>query len=460
MARNSIDMCGGPLYKNILRYTLPIMLTGFLQLLFTAADLVIVGMFCGSSSVAAVGATNALINLIVNFFMGLSVGVSARVSFALGAEDHKEVHRTVHTAILTALICGALLTVIGLLWTPGMLEIMKTPRDILPLSSLYTRIYFCGMIPSMLYNFGAAVLRSAGETRLPLLFLASAGVLNVGLNIMFVTLFDMDVEGVALATSLSQVLSAALVLVALAKRKDSCRFSLRKLRIHGRVFGKIVQIGLPAGLQSSLFAISNVIIQSSINSFGSVAVVSGSSAAASLEGFCYISMNSFQQTALNFVGRNYGANQAQRIGKILRACLLLVGLTGAIFTVILIVWAEPLLSIYIKDSQEAIQYGVLRITYFCIPFFLCGMMEVMTGAIRGYGSSLAPMLATILGVCGFRILWVYTVFDYPPFHTLPCLFLSYPISWALTFGVLVVIYIIVARRRKRQIEARLQTGAS
>ena len=327
MQSKTSDMCEGPLVSKIILYTIPIILTGVLQLLFNAADLVVVGRCCGDISVGAVGATGALINLMVNLFIGLSVGAGVTVAHGIGSGRAEDVHRTVHTAIPAAFISGAFLTVVGVLFSEKFLEMMDTPSNVLPLSAAYMKIYFCGTIPSMLYNFGSAILRAAGDTKSPLYYLTAAGVLNVILNLLFVMAFHMDVSGVALATSLSQTLSAVLIVRELMRRDDACRLELKKMKIYGRQLKRIIQIGFPAGLQSSIFAISNVIIQSSINAFGNLlghAVLSGNSAAQNIEGFVYTSMNSYSQTSLNFTGQNFGAGKLDRIKKIMWICLIAV----------------------------------------------------------------------------------------------------------------------------------------
>ena len=457
MSNAPADMCEGPLFVKIVRYTIPIILTGILQLLFNAADLIVVGRFCGSVSVAAVGATGSIINLITNLFIGLSVGAGVTVAHGLGAEQDEDVHRTVHTAIPTAFVSGLVLTVVGVLGAKYFLSLMGTPEDVIDLSTLYMRIYFCGILSSMLYNFGAAILRAAGETKGPLYYLTIAGVLNVILNVFFVVVFHMDVAGVALATALSQTLSAVLVLLALLRREDACKLSFSKLRIYKKPLLQIVRIGLPAGIQGSLFSISNVIIQSSVNSFGSV-VMSGNAAAGNIEGFVYITMNAFQQSALNFTGQNFGAKKYERIHRIMGICLLCVGCAGLLTGALAYAFARPLLAVYITDSAEAIGYGVLRMTYVCLPYFLCGLMDVMTGILRGMGSSVATMLITILGVCGFRIGWIYTVFHMPEYHTLSSLYISYPISWFATFAVQVAGYFLLCHLRKKK--SGMETGSA
>lgn len=452
MNSKSFDMCEGPLLKNLILYTIPIILTGVLQLLFNAADLAIVGQYCGELSVAAVGATGAIINLIVNLFIGLSVGAGVTVAHALGSGRDEDVRRTVHTAIPTALISGIILTVVGVSGSHYFLGLMGTPSDVIELSATYMRIYFCGITSGMIYNFGSAILRAAGDTKSPLYYLTIAGIINVILNIVFVRFFNMDVAGVALATTISQTFSAVMIIIALTRRTDNCRLYLRKIKIYRQQLLRIIRIGFPAGIQGSLFSISNVIIQSSVNSFGSV-VLSGNSAAQNIEGFVYTIMNSFHQTALNFTGQNYGAGKYERLKKIMIICLLLVfgaGLTSGLTVYLL---GEPLLSIYIPDSPEAISYGLIRLSYICIPYFICGLMDVATGLIRGLGSSLLPMIITVVGVCGMRISWIYTVFRIPDYHTLESLYISYTISWTLTFIAEIIVFFVIYRRITKSAKA-------
>lgn len=431
-----------PLFRGIIFYTLPIILTGVLQLLFNAADLIVVGQFCGELSVAAVGATGPLINLIVNLFIGLSVGSGVTVAHGLGSGRNEDVRRTVHTAIPTALAGGVILTVFGVFGARFFLELMSTPDDVIGLSATYMRIYFAGITASLLYNFGSAILRAAGDTKTPLYYLTAAGIVNVILNIIFVRFLNMNVAGVALATTISQILSAVMIIRCLTKRDDACRLDLRHLRFYRRQLMRIIQIGFPAGIQGSLFSVSNVIIQSSINSFGPIAV-SGNSAAGNIEGFVYTTMNSFHQTALNFTSQNCGAGRYDRIKKIRTICLFLVFAAGASAGWLIYALGRPLLKFYIPDSPEAIEYGLIRMAYILIPYFLCGLMDVATGLIRGLGSSLLPMIITVIGVCGMRICWIYSVFRIPKYHTLQSLYISYTISWSLTFFAEIIVFTIL-----------------
>lgn len=453
MNKSASDMCEGPLLKKIIFYTIPIILTGVLQLLFNAADLVVVGRYRGSISVGAIGATGSLINLIVNLFIGLSVGAGVTVAHALGAGHSRDVSKIIHTALPTAFISGIILTIVGVAGADTFLRLMDTPDNAIVLSTTYMRIYFCGITASMIYNFGSAILRAAGDTRRPLYYLTAAGVINVILNVFFVRVFSMDVDGVALATVISQLISAILVVRSLMKRDDACRFRFSEMKIHSRQLMQIIRIGIPAGIQGSLFAISNVLIQSSLNSFGSV-VMSGNAAAQNIEGFVYTSMNSFHQTALNFTGQNYGAKKYDRIGKIMRISLSSVFITGIVLGFTAYLFARPLLGIYITDSDEAIGYGIVRITYICIPYFLCGLMDVTTGLIRGMGLSLAPTIITVLGVCGMRILWIYMVFPIEQYHSPESLYISYTISWSLTFIAELIVFLYIYRKRRRSLTTR------
>ncbi|MBQ3504828.1 MAG: MATE family efflux transporter [Oscillospiraceae bacterium] len=443
-------MLQGPVLWGVIRYTIPIILTSVLQLLFNAADLVVVGRFCGSISVAAVGATGSITNLIVNLFIGLSVGAGVTVAHAIGSREDNAVHRAVHTALPVALISGAVLTCVGVALSGTFLRLMGTPENVLPLSTVYMQIYFGGITFNMVYNFTASILRAAGDTKSPLIFLSIAGVVNVALNVVFVTVFHMNVAGVALATTVSQGISAVLVVIALMRRTDASRLYLRKMRFYRTELLKLVRIGLPAGIQGSLFSISNVLIQSSVNSFGDV-FMSGNAAAGNIEGFVYVIMNSFHQTAVNFIGQNVGAQQYDRVKKTLGCCLGCVCVAGLAAGILGYGFGPQLLSIYITDSAEAISYGVLRLSFVCLPYFLCGLMDVSTGALRGMGASLEPMIISVLGVCGLRIGWISTIFQIPAFHTPQCLFLSYPVSWVITFAAQMLAFRRVYRRHLQRI---------
>ncbi|MGI6279876.1 MAG: MATE family efflux transporter [Acutalibacteraceae bacterium] len=441
----NINMLEGPLLKNIILYTIPIIFTGILQLLFNAADIIVVGRYGGMRSVAAVGSTSSIINLLVNLFMGLSTGTGILTAQGLGANNNKSVKQAIHTAIPTALISGIIISVVGILFAETFLRLMQSPESVLPLAALYMKIYFIGIPATMVYNFGSAILRAAGDTKSPLVYLCFSGAVNVFLNLIFVILFDMDVAGVAIATVISQVLSAVLVIKTLMKRTDACRLILKEFKIHAATLRKIMTIGVPAGIQSSVFSISNVIIQSSINSLGEV-VVSGSAAAANIEGFVYMAMNAFHHTALNFTGQNFGAGNHKRAKRVFYLCLICVAVTGIVLGNLVYFLGRQLLSIYLPDSPAAIEQGLIRMSFVCSFYFLCGIMDVTIGAIRGIGVTLSPMFISVTGVCVFRLGWIFTIFSIPKFHTASNLYISYPITWGLTFISLLVTYFIIVNK--------------
>lgn len=448
MKRYNNSMLQGPLFPSIISYTVPIILTSILQLLFNAADLVIVGRYRGSLSVAAVSATGSIINLLINLFIGLSIGSGVSVAHALGGKQQEEARKIVHTALPTALTGGLLVSIVGVCFSEPLLRLTGTPENVLPLSTLYMKIYFGGMVFTMVYNFCASILRAAGDSRSPLVYLGFAGVVNVILNVLFVTVFDMNVEGVAIATVISQVISALLVVRALIRRTDACHLNLKAIRFYKPQLLKLLRIGLPAGIQSSLFSISNVIIQSSINSFGDI-LMSGNGAAASIEGFIYVCFNAFQQTAVNFIGQNSGARQYKRARNVLLICLASAVILTITLSSLVFLFGPQLLSIYITDSAQAIQDGMIRITYVTLPYFLCALMDVTTGGLRGLGASVTPMLISILGVCGIRLVWIFTIFQIPAYHTPQSLFFSYPISWTFTFICQLIAFMAIYKKRSK-----------
>ena len=452
MKNRNQDMLRGPLLGGIITYTIPIILTSILQLLFNAADLVVVGRYCGSISVAAVGATGSITALIVNLFIGLSVGAGVTVAHGVGSREDAVVHRTVHTAIPMALVSGIVLTVVGVLLSETLLDWMDTPENVLKLSSVYMKIYFAGITFTMVYNFAASILRAVGDTKSPLIFLTIAGILNVALNVIFVTRLHMNVAGVALATTISQGVSAAAMVIVLMRRTDAARLCLKKLRFYKPQLLKMIRIGLPAGVQSSLFSISNVLIQSSVNSFGDV-LMSGNAASQNLESFLYASMNSFHQTAVNYIGQNVGAKQYDRVKRIVWICLGSVAVLGLAMGTGMCVFGEPLLGIYITDSQEAISWGLVRLYIICQTYFICGLMDVSTGALRGMGASVSPMIISVLGVCGIRIGWIMTIFKIPRFHTPQSLYYSYIFSWTVTFLIQICVFVIVYRRHRQRLNS-------
>lgn len=441
-----INMCEGPLAGKIVLYAVPLILSSVLQLLFNAVDIIVVGRYCGSDSLAAVGSTTSLVNLLMNVFIGLSVGTNVLVARYYGAGREKDVNDTVHTAVLSALIGGVILTGIGITLAKPLLVIMSSPEDVIELSAVYLRIYFIGMPVTLLYNFGSAILRAVGDTRRPLYYLAAAGIINVCLNLIFVIVFNMGVAGVAVATIISQAVSAGLVVRCLAGVEGACRLNLRRLRIVKKRFYEMLRYGLPAGIQGTLFSLSNVLIQSSINSFGSLAMA-GNAAAANLEGFVYVSMNAFHHTALSFTSQNYGAGKYERINRVLYWCLFLVTIVGITAGGTFYLFCVPLLKIYNNDPQ-VIAFGMKRMLYICVPYFLCGLMDTMVGALRGLGYSVMPMIVSLMGACVFRIFWLRTVFAAN--HTLEVLYISYAISWFVTFLVHTVCFAAARGRIKKK----------
>ena len=438
-----IDMIHGPLAGKLLVFAIPLMLSSILQLLFNAADVIVVGRWSGKEALAAVGSNTSLINLMVNLFVGFSVGTNVVVARDLGAGREEDVRDSVHTSIALSLISGVALMGLGLLLSRQMLELMGSPEDVIDLAALYLRIYFCGMPGNMLYNFGAAILRAQGDTKRPLYFLTAAGIINVILNLVFVIVFHMDVAGVALATIISQYVSAILVLLTLMRDKGPLRVDLRALRLDMKVVRRILQVGLPAGFQGMVFSISNVVIQSSINSFGST-VVAGSAASSNIEGFVYAGMNAFYQTALTFTSQNYGACECKRVDRIMGLCLLYSGLIGLVLGNLAYLFGYPLGSIYAPGQEEVIAQAVDRLSICCTTYFLCGLMDTQVGVLRGIGYSVVPMIVSLVGSCALRLLWVATIFQLN--RTPEMLYLSYPVSWAITAATHFVFFLFIRKR--------------
>ena len=437
-------MCEGSILPKMLKFAIPLMLSSILQLMFNAADVIVVGKFAGDNSLAAVGCTGSLINLLINLFVGLSVGTNVMAARHHGARQKQELKATVHTSVTIAAYSGIVLTAVGVLFTKGILELMGTPEAVLPLAALYLRIYFAGMIPNMLYNFGSAVLRAVGDTRRPMYYLMSAGVINVILNLIFVIVLKMDVAGVALATIISQTISAVLVIKCLITTDSDIRLELRSLGIDGRELKNIIRIGLPAGLQGCIFSLSNVVIQSSINSFGEI-VVSGSSACSNLEGFVYVAMNAFHQAALAFISQNMGAGKYSRVRRIMICAIICVTVTGIVLGQLEIGFGRSLLGIY-TDSPEVVEAGLARMRIIDSTYFLCGLMDVMVGVLRGIGYSVMPMIVSLIGACGTRLVWIATVFRIERFHKVETVYVSYTISWFLTFAVHLLCFLAIRKK--------------
>lgn len=443
-SKNDIDMTNGSLLPKMLLFALPLMASSLLQLLFNLADVAVIGKFASEHSLAAVTSTGSLINLLTNLFLGLSIGANVLSAKYIGAKDYSRNSLVVHTSVVISLIFGVFLSVVGVIFAPVFLRMMSQPESVIQLASLYLRIYFLGMPAMMLYNFASSLLRSKGDTKRPLFFLTAAGVLNVGLNLIFVIVFRMDVAGVALATIISQYFSAFLIFRCLMHEDDSFRLTLSALKIDTGSLKLMLRIGVPAGLQGVVFSLSNVVIQSSVNQFGEI-VIAGNGIGAQVEGFVWVSMNCFHQTALAFTSQNIGAGKYSRINKILVRALLCAFTTGVIFGNLSSLCSGSLLSLLSK-SPDAIAYGARRLRIIGTTYFTCGIMDAICGSIRGMGYSVVPTIVSMIGACGLRLLWIFTVFQIPQYHELEILYISYPISWVITFLAHLTCFIVFRRK--------------
>ena len=455
--QRGIDMCNGRIVPNLIRYVVPVMLSGVLQLLYNAADVIVVARWAGGTALAAVGSTGSLVNLIVNLFIGLSVGASVAVAQHYGAGNRKDVSESVHTAVTLSIVSGLCVAVIGVGISRTALEWMNSPADVIDQSTLYLKIYFFGAPAAMVYNFGAAILRAVGDTKRPLYILAVSGIINVVLNLILVIAFHLDVAGVAIATVTSQVFSAVMVVLCLVKTGDCYRLELKKLRIYKEKLLTILKNGIPAAIQSAVFSFSNILIQSSINSFGA-AMVAANSAASNIEGFVYIGMNSMQHAALAFTAQNVGAGNVKRIRPVFWYSIMLVTAIALLMGGLVLWFHEPLLTLYTASAgtattisaEEIIRYGTTRLWYLVVPYCFCGIMDAAVGAIRGLGVSLPTMIVSVLGVCGIRIVWTFTVF--PLIGTPESLYISYPISWLFTALVQIGCYLVFSKKLIKKLE--------
>ena len=441
-----MDLTEGSIFKKLLLFTIPLIASSLLQLLFNTADVVVVGKFAGDNSLAAVASNLSVVSLFTNLFVGLSVGSNVIIARYYGANQQKELSETVHTSMTVSVIAGVFLTVIGVIFADDLLRIMQTPEAVLPLATLYLRIYFLGMTFMMVFNFGSAILRAIGDTKRPFIFLLAAGIINVILNLIFVAVFNMDVAGVAIATIISQGVSAALIVRCLLKEKGAAKLEINRLSIKKDKVLEIMRIGLPAGFQGMLFSISNLIIQSSVNSFGET-FMSGSAAAQNLEQYVFFVMNGFHQATICFTSQNLGAGKMQRVYKTVLIAEIIVLISGFVLGGAEYIFGEHLLLMY-TDSPEVIKAGVSRLSVIAASYCLCGMMDVMVGALRGIGYSFIPMLVSVVGVCGLRAAWIFTIFQMEQYHTTDMLFLSYPISWVITFVILLICFIFASRKVK------------
>ena len=426
-AKYQMDMCHGNLAKQIIIFAVPLVMSGLFQVLFHSADMVVVGRFASHLALAAVGAVGPLSWLLVNIFIGMSVATNVMIARYLGEKNRHEVSKMVHTSIFVSLAGGVLLAIVGVFCSRTFLRWLDTPEEVIGMSTLYMQIYFGGMPLIMLYNFGSAVLRAAGDTRRPFYFLIISGIINVILNLLFVIGFGMDVGGVALATVISQGVAAWMILRVMYKMHKGCRFVWKKLYLHWKSFKEIIWIGVPAGFQSACFSIASLLIQSSINSFGSEAIA-GNAAAIQWEGLFFVAFGAFSQTAVSFVGQNLGGKQYARIVKSIKYCVIYCMIFSVAGTLLLWLSAEDSLSVFNKNP-EVIKWGIMRYKVFLPLLFVGGLMEIYTGAMRGLGYSIGPTIVMIFGVCIFRILWIMTVFKW--YHSMAILIASYPISWVI-----------------------------
>lgn len=447
---HEIDFSEGRLLPKLCSFALPVMLSGILQLAFNAADLIVVGRFEGEVALAAVGSNGALVSLVVNVFMGLGSGVSVLAARYFGAKDDRRMGETVETAAIVGVLGGILTALVGLILSVPMLRVMSTPENVLPLAAVYLRIYFLGIPSLATYNFLSAVLRSVGDTRRPLLYMAVAGVVNVLLNLLLVVVFHLGVVGVAVATVASELLSCILTVRCLLLSEGAYRLPRGKLHFSWAVFLQMLHIGLPAGIQGSLFSISNVIIQSSINSFGA-SVVAGNAAAASLEGFGYCCQDSVCQATVAAASQCMGARKYERVRSVTVVCNILAVFASMVPYGVILLFRHPLLHAYTAEA-DAVEAGVVRLFYLGALYFTAGFMGVMTGVLRGYGYSILPTSITLVGVCGFRLVWIFTVFA--RFHDLRLLYSCYPISWTLTAIGLFIAYFALRKKAVALNEAR------
>ena len=446
---HNVDMINGGVLIPLICYSLPIVLTQVLQLLFNAADIVVVGQFVGNTAVAAVGSCAALINLMINLFIGISLGATVVLASVLGAKQKDRIHDLTHTIFSLGIIFGIITCLVGCIFARTFLEWMGTTSDSIDQATLYLRIYFIGSPAFMIYTFGRAIVVANGDTRRPLIYLTLSGILNVLLNLLLVAVFGLGVAGVAIATVASQVLSAVLMSLALFHLDGECRIFPFELKIHKKPLKKILKLGLPVGLQNTLFSFSNVIIQSSVNSLGT-SCMAGNSACMNIDSFIYAGMNSFTQGCMTFAGQNYGAKRYDRLNAIYRSALLSIAFIGLSLGALSYLFGEPLLRLYLPDSPADIEFGLARMLVVVVPDFLCGLMDCGSGMLRGIKRSVFPMVATVVGSCGLRLLWVYTVFDlfkanYAPVSAFKILLVSYPLSWALTFVALFSYYVYVKK---------------
>ena len=452
----TIDMCNGPILKKMLIFAVPLMCSSVLQLLFNAADIVVVGHFAGDNSLAAVGSNSALIGLLTNLFVGLSIGTNVLTAKYYGAKNNKQLVKVVHTSMVLSIISGIVLTVVGVLGARKVLIWMQTPDEVLELATTYLRIYFLGMTGTMIYNFGSAILRAVGDTKRPLYYLFGAGIVNIVLNLFLVIVVKLDVEGVAIATVISQCISAYCIIRCLRHEDGGIQLNICKLKMDKEIFFQILKIGLPAGFQGILFSLSNVIIQSSVNSFGAT-IMAGNSAASNVEQFVYFAMNAFYQSTISFTSQNIGARKYNRINKILLTGQLCVTFVGVVLGNLAVFFGHTLLEMY-SSNEEVIQSGMIRLGIVSRTYALCGIMDVMVGALRGIGYSVMPMIVSLIGACGLRLVWIATIFQVEKFHTVQIIYLSYPTTWTITIMIHILCFIWAMKKIKKSTVGNMKLG--
>lgn len=441
-SKYSLDMTKGPFLKKILRFSLPLVLTGLLQMIYNTADVIVVGRFAGGTALAAVGATGSLVNLILNIFLGMSMGSGVMTAKYIGARDEDSVKRCVHSAMLLSILSGIFVAIFGFVFSEQLLIMMDSPADVLPLSKLYLQIFFLGAPAGMVFNFGASIVRATGDTKKPLIILSASGIINIVLNLILVICFNMSVAGVAIATIVSQYISATVIVIVLLKMKNACKLDFKKLRFHKEELKRILYVGIPAGIQNSLFSVSNVIIQTTVNSFGSIAMA-GIAASSNIDSLIYTCTNAVSQTTMTFSSQNYGAKKYENFNKIYFRCVLLTIIIGGGMGALGVVFKDFLVGIFSTDPA-VIEIGAQRLTLILPFYFFCSLMDVGAGQLRGMGKSVLPMLVSLLGGCGLRLLWIFVFFPKNP--TLIYLYFAYPISWTITFIVLFVCYFIVRKQ--------------
>lgn len=450
MARNSknVNMTEGALFGKIMKFVLPLALTGLLQRLYNTADVIVVGRYAGEIPLAAVGASGSLTTLMLDIFLGLSAGLSVVLGHALGAGDKEKVRKAVHTGMFIAIFGGAIISVIGIVFAEPLLRLIEVPADVMPQAKLYMQIAFSGKVPVLIYTFGSAIVRAKGDTKRPLYIVTVSGIINVALNLFFVCVCKMQAEGVAIATVISQIYTAVAIIILLRKEEDEFKLSFRKIRIYKGVFGDTLKIGIPSAIQHSVFSFSNVVVQSSVNSFGSAAVIAGNTAAANICSLFYICFNAFYSTSIAFTSQNVGAKKYERINKIVGACSVGILIFGIITCLIAFFGGEFLLKIYLRDNLDAMPSGLMRVRIVGCSYTLLGVMSTMNGTLRGMGYSVSNMLLNIFGTCLIRLLWIVTVFNKT--RDFLTLYLAYPISWGVAFVCLGTLYVFAYKRLKKK----------